>query len=97
VLAHHERPDGSGYPIGLSGDAVPLEARILAVADAYEAMTSDRPYRAAMPAQAAKAELMRHRGTQFGATEVDALLRAVNLANSLPVEPHAAFAAVAQD
>ena len=65
VLAHHERPDGTGYPLRLSGDAVSLEARILAVADAYEAMTSDRPYRAAMPAQAAREELLRHRGTQL--------------------------------
>ena len=45
VLAHHERIDGGGYPDGLAGDAIPLEARILAVADAYEAMTADRPYR----------------------------------------------------
>ena len=45
VLAHHERIDGGGYPQGLPGDAIPVEARILAVADAYEAMTSDRPYR----------------------------------------------------
>ena len=45
VLAHHERPDGTGYPHGLTGDEIPLEARILAVADAYEAMTADRVYR----------------------------------------------------
>jgi HD-GYP domain-containing protein (c-di-GMP phosphodiesterase class II) len=92
VLAHHERPDGTGYPLGLSGDAVSLEARILAVADAYEAMTSDRPYRAAMPLQAAKEELLRFRGTQFDATVVDALLDALNLADNLPIEPHASFA-----
>jgi diguanylate cyclase (GGDEF)-like protein len=93
VLAHHERPDGTGYPLGLSGDAVSLEARILAVADAYEAMTSDRPYRAAMPAQAAKEELLRHRGTQFDTTVVDTLLDALNLAaDNLPIEPHASLA-----
>ena len=50
VLAHHERLDGRGYPHGLAGDEIPLEARILAVADAYEAMTADRPYRRALPA-----------------------------------------------
>jgi diguanylate cyclase (GGDEF)-like protein len=86
VLAHHERPDGMGYPLGLSGDAISLEARILAVADAYEAMTSDRPYRAAMPAQAAKQELLRHRGTQFDPTVIDTLLDALNLADNLPIE-----------
>ena len=50
VLAHHERIDGGGYPQGLAGEAIPIEARILAVADAYEAMTADRPYRAGAPA-----------------------------------------------
>ncbi len=86
VLAHHERPDGTGYPFGLSGDAISLEARILAVADAYEAMTSGRPYRIAMSAQAAKQELLRRRGTQFDATVIDTLLDALNLADDLPIE-----------
>ena len=86
VLAHHERPDGTGYPFGLSGDAISLEARILAVADAYEAMTSGRPYRIAMSAQAAKHELLRRRGTQFDATVIDTLLDALNLADHLPIE-----------
>jgi HD-GYP domain-containing protein (c-di-GMP phosphodiesterase class II) len=76
---------------------VSLEARILAVADAYEAMTSDRPYRAAMPAQAARQELLRHRGTQFDAAVVDALLCALTLADNLPVLRHASFAPVGQD
>ena len=58
VLCHHERMDGMGYPAGLTPEAIPVEARILAVADAYEAMTSDRPYRAAMPAERARAELL---------------------------------------
>lgn len=88
VLAHHERPDGTGYPLRLSADAVPLEARVLSVADAYEAMTSDRPYRAAMPTQAAREELLRHRDTQFDATVVDALLCALDLADNLSVERH---------
>jgi diguanylate cyclase (GGDEF)-like protein len=92
VLAHHERPDGTGYPSRLSGDAVPLEARVLSVADAYEAMTSNRPYRAAMPAHAARDELLRHRGTQFDPTAVDALIRALDLADDLPVERYATLA-----
>jgi HD-GYP domain-containing protein (c-di-GMP phosphodiesterase class II) len=54
VLAHHERVDGGGYPLGLAGEQIPLEARILAVADAYEAMTADRPYRAALGHDAAR-------------------------------------------
>jgi diguanylate cyclase (GGDEF)-like protein/putative nucleotidyltransferase with HDIG domain len=74
VLAHHERPDGKGYPHGLSGGDIPLEARILAVADAYEAMTSDRVYRPALSADAARAELLRCAGTQFDGRVVDAFL-----------------------
>jgi diguanylate cyclase (GGDEF)-like protein/putative nucleotidyltransferase with HDIG domain len=65
VRCHHERVDGAGYPTGLAGDAIPLEARILGVADAYEAMTTDRPYRSALPPEEARAELRRHAGTQF--------------------------------
>ncbi|HEV2062297.1 MAG TPA: diguanylate cyclase, partial [Solirubrobacteraceae bacterium] len=65
VLAHHERPDGRGYPYGLAGEAIPLEARVLAVADSYEAMTSDRVYRRGMPREEAIAELERCAGSQF--------------------------------
>ena len=65
VWAHHERPDGSGYPRGLSDEEIPLEAKILAVADSYEAMTCDRVYRKAMPSEDARAELRRCAGTQF--------------------------------
>jgi diguanylate cyclase (GGDEF)-like protein len=65
VLAHHERPDGQGYPVGLSGDQIPIQARILAVVDAYEAMTNDRVYRPAMPESEARGELIRWSGTQF--------------------------------
>ena len=65
VMAHHERPDGQGYPAGLSLDQIPIQARILAVVDAYEAMTNDRVYRRAMPEEEARAELERHAGTQF--------------------------------
>ncbi|MGZ4174458.1 MAG: HD-GYP domain-containing protein, partial [Solirubrobacteraceae bacterium] len=74
VLAHHERPDGRGYPLGLSGDEISLEARILAVADAFEAMTGQRVYRSAMPLGDAVAELRRHAGTQFDADVVEALI-----------------------
>ena len=77
VFAHHERVDGGGYPLGLSGEQIPLEARVLAVADAYEAMTSERPYSPAMTSADAAAELRRCAGTQFDADVVEALLRTV--------------------
>jgi diguanylate cyclase (GGDEF)-like protein/putative nucleotidyltransferase with HDIG domain len=77
VLASHERPDGRGYPRGLSADEIPLEARILAVADAYEAMTGDRSYRAAIGPEAARRELQAHAGTQFDAEVVEGFLRAL--------------------
>ena len=74
VGAHHERPDGRGYPRGLAGEQLPVEAGILAVADAYEAMTSDRAYRASIGPVAARAELERCVGTQFDGPVVKALL-----------------------
>jgi diguanylate cyclase (GGDEF)-like protein len=74
VLAHHERPDGGGYPYGLTGDAIPLEARILAVGDAYEAMTADRPYRRAPGHEYALGELERGTGTQFDPLVVRAIV-----------------------
>ena len=74
VLAHHERPDGSGYPRALFGPELPLEARIVAVADAYEAMTSDRSYRDAVAQEEARAELLRCAGTQFDPGVVAAFL-----------------------
>ena len=74
VLAHHERLDGRGYPSGLAADEIPLESRILAVADAYEAMIADRPYRSGMPPEEARAELERCAGTQFDPTVVEAFL-----------------------
>ena len=74
VLAHHERVDGGGYPRGLAAGEIPAEARILAVADAYEAMTADRPYRSALSAEAARAEVLRGADTQFDARIVDAFL-----------------------
>lgn len=65
VRGHHERWDGSGYPDGLAGMAIPVGSRLVAIVDAYDAMTHDRPYRAAMPHDRARAELVRHAGTQF--------------------------------
>ena len=65
VLYHHERWDGNGYPTGRAGEQIPLEARVLAVADAFDAMTSDRPYRRALDHEAAVAEVARCSGTQF--------------------------------
>jgi putative nucleotidyltransferase with HDIG domain len=77
VQAHHERPDGKGYPFGLAGEEIPLEARILSVADSYEAMTVDRVYRRAMPAAAAREELRRCAGTQFDPRVVEVFLQAL--------------------
>jgi diguanylate cyclase (GGDEF)-like protein/putative nucleotidyltransferase with HDIG domain len=77
VATHHERPDGLGYPHGLSGGAIALEARIVAVADAYEAMTSDRPYRDSIGYETALAELQRCAGTQFDARVVTAFIAAL--------------------
>jgi diguanylate cyclase (GGDEF)-like protein/putative nucleotidyltransferase with HDIG domain len=88
VLAHHERPDGQGYPHGLSGNEIPLEARILAVADAFEAMTSDRVYRPALTYEAAREELTRCSGTQFDSRVVDAFIGVIERegsAGELPV------------
>lgn len=72
---HHERIDGSGYPRGLKGNEIVLEARVLAVADVVEAMASDRPYRAGLGVDKALAEIERGRGTAFDANAVDACLR----------------------
>jgi diguanylate cyclase (GGDEF)-like protein len=77
ILSHHERPDGRGYPEGRAGDDVPLEASILGVADAYEAMTAERPYRESLDPAAASDELRRGAGEQFDAQVVEALLRVV--------------------
>ncbi len=75
VLHHHERWDGKGYPHGLAGEAIPLGARIIFVADAFEAITADRPYRPAQSVDAALAELRANAGTQFDPNVVSALER----------------------
>ena len=75
VASHHEHYDGRGYPRGLKGDEIPLGGRILGVADALEAMLSDRPYRSGMSLEQALQEIKAHAGTQFDPQVVDALLR----------------------
>jgi cyclic di-GMP phosphodiesterase len=75
VYHHHERWDGSGYPLGLEGDAIPLGARIFAVADAFDAMTFDRPYSKAISFEAAKAEIQRCAGSHFDPRVVEAFSR----------------------
>ncbi len=74
VLFHHERWDGSGYPAGLRGRAIPMEARILAVADAFDAMISPRPYRRALSHEHALSEIARCAGTQFDPRVAEAFL-----------------------
>ena len=74
IGAHHERPDGRGYPRGIGTEKIPIEARILAVGDAFEAMTNDRAYRTAMTPARAREELWRHGGTQFDVRIVEAFL-----------------------
>ncbi|MCH7810978.1 MAG: diguanylate cyclase, partial [Chloroflexi bacterium] len=86
ILHHHERFDGTGYPHGLSGDDIPIGARILLVADAFDAMTEDRPYRKAMPVTAAVEELKRFSGTQFDPTVVDAFLAVLKRTGRHPAE-----------
>jgi response regulator RpfG family c-di-GMP phosphodiesterase len=75
ILTHHERWDGSGYPRGLKGADIPLSGRIFAVADTLDAMTSDRPYRHALPLQTAREEIMRMAGTQFDPHIVRIIMR----------------------
>ena len=75
ILMHHEWWDGEGYPLGLKGEKIPVECRILAIVDAYDAMMSDRPYRQAMSQTAAIAELKRFSGVQFDPELVDLFLR----------------------
>ncbi len=79
IRHEHERWDGRGYPDGLKGEHIPLASRIVLVCDAFHAMTSDRPYRAAMPVEEARAELVRNAGTQFDPVIVGALLSSLDI------------------
>ncbi|RZA23523.1 MAG: HD domain-containing protein, partial [Proteobacteria bacterium] len=72
--AHHERWDGKGYPNGLSGESIPLEARILAIADVFDALTHERPYKKGWPIEDAIAEIARQSGAQFDPQVVEAFL-----------------------
>ncbi|MEO5821604.1 MAG: HD-GYP domain-containing protein [Vicinamibacteraceae bacterium] len=91
VELHHERPDGAGYPHGLRGDAIPIHARIVHVADAFDAMTTGRAYRAARPASDAVGELWRHAGTDFDVPSLQGLASLVSRMDAAalvaPVEP----------
>jgi len=78
VVAHQERFDGNGYPLGLRGEAIPVGARILAVIDAFDAMTNDRVYRKAYTYKEAVAELIRRRGKDFDPRVVDAFMNVVS-------------------
>jgi len=86
VRSSHERWDGAGYPDQLAGENIPLGARIVAVCDAYEAMTADRPYRTALSAHAAREQLSANAGTQFDPSVVAAFLAAVTPDQSGPVD-----------
>jgi HD-GYP domain-containing protein (c-di-GMP phosphodiesterase class II) len=77
-MHHHERHDGRGYPMGLAGDEIPEFARIIAVADAFDSMTSDRSYRGAKPVEVAVAELRKNAGTQFDPAMVSVFIRALD-------------------
>ena len=79
VLYHHERLDGSGYPYGLRAEAIPIEARIVAVADTYDALTSDRPYRLACSDAQARRVLIEEAGVRLDPRAVNALLGALDL------------------
>ena len=86
ILHHHERYDGKGYPSGLKGNNIPLEGRILAVADAYDAMTSPRPYREQLSSQQAINELKRCAGTQFDPELVDVFSKLIESTPSAKLE-----------
>jgi two-component system, cell cycle response regulator len=84
----HERWDGRGYPDGLASEDIPLAARIIAVCDAYDAMTSDRSYRSALDAEHACEELRREAGSQFDPAVVDAFLQEIAITSSAELEAH---------
>ncbi|MBV8257790.1 MAG: HD-GYP domain-containing protein, partial [Actinobacteria bacterium] len=89
ILHHHERWDGRGYPSLLAGEAIPVEARIVGLADALDAMTTDRPYSPARPLHEAATEILGNRGTQFAPDVVDAFLRVLERAPAVfePLRP----------
>jgi HD-GYP domain-containing protein (c-di-GMP phosphodiesterase class II) len=90
VRGSHERWDGTGYPDGLAGESIPIEARIVACCDAFDAMTTDRAYRAALPRQVAVAELREGAGSQFDPSVAEALIRVVSRDTTPTPSPEAA-------
>ena len=86
VRHHHERYSGDGYPDGLAGQAIPIEARIIAAADAYATMTADRPYSPARTAREATAELRRSAGSHFDPAVVDALVAVLGLDDQVELD-----------
>jgi len=97
VLCHQERYDGSGYPRGLKGEAIPIGARIFAVVDCFDAMTSDRPYRDALPIEKAREEVRKCSGTQFDPDVAAAFLEVpVEVWKEIREEVHREVAAMAE-
>ena len=78
IISHHEKYDGSGYPFGLKGEEIPIEGRLLAVVDTFDAIMSDRPYRPGGDPQMALDELARNKGIQFDPQIVDIFVKAFN-------------------
>jgi len=87
VLHHHERMDGSGYPHGLIGDAIPIEARVVAVADMYDVLTSDRPYQRARSEREARRLLEQEAGPHLDPVVVNALITSLDAHTPRPVRP----------
>jgi HD-GYP domain-containing protein (c-di-GMP phosphodiesterase class II) len=87
VLYHHERLDGSGYPYGLDAEAIPIEARIVAAADTYDALTSDRPYRKARSSWEARRVLLDEARSRLDARVVSAMFKAIDVHLNRPAQP----------
>lgn len=87
IEQHHEREDGKGYPLGLTGKEISIEAKIITVADAFDAMTSDRPYRKALSVEQATSEIVRLRGKQFSPEVVDIFLQIIKEEDQWPPLP----------
>ena len=75
ILKHHERWDGNGYPLGIRGEDIPIECRILSIVDTFDAMTNDRPYRAALSVKEAEKEIKDCSGTQFDPQLVELFIK----------------------
>ena len=90
VLYHHERWDGQGYPRGLKGEEIPIQARMIAIADAYDAITSNRSYRPARSEEEGIRELLRNSGTQFDPNFVEPFIREVLGYQNMSISPNKA-------